>query len=733
MKKIIFSILFCVAVISATAGPVFEYRHSDQESPVKYEIIDGTNTVRTASANVFYEDKVTAYEWWSDTVRVFHHYDYPEYDFNDFPNRNVNNTLHIPSKVQYNGEEYTVTEIGRYSFVKTGASTIYLPSTVKVIREGAFMGDPYKINNIDLGSVEVIEDCAFENFGKNTSPGLNNLFIPASVKTIGKSAFRGNNIQKLHFEEGSNLESIGDYAFYKSQSLNNSEDDNTLVLPSSLKNIGEYAFYQSSNLKKIVFGENLETIGDYAFAWSQALEGVDIPDSVTKIGNGAFYMGIKYNGYIHLGKNISEIGDYAFLNGWVKDLELPASLTKIGFRAFDLQDNHGTSEEDLTDMYVYATVPPEIDPRTFGYPNPNEFAREHWIYYTVCLHVPVGTRQLYKTSPGWENFQCIIDDIADTSSSSMGNIVSYAFTVPSEELNLSDIVGDETWTWEFEKDETFEIDFVDDKKVFSNQYIDLREDGLMKAKEFGQTVVLAYRHDNVSKDPMVQNPTEVEKPTVAAAVIVFVCPTITVVYNTDENPAQQARRKVNEFGEEESGENQSFEDLVNNYATYEHRVVYNSLPKLNIQTPLSVTITKIERGEADKDYNLLDDYTEGLEEITDSKNLIEENGLNYIVPLDPITNNRIIEIYTGSSDKEEEERPGGVVSGVEDVEITAEITVKVSGNSVTVNGAPDDEVITVYNDKGQTVYKSSTKTFMIYRPGVYVATVADGAFKILVK
>ena len=54
-------------------------------------------------------------------------------------------TLSLPSETNYAGKTYTVTGIGREAFANwTGLTSVWLPSSVKYIGEGAFKGCPLK-------------------------------------------------------------------------------------------------------------------------------------------------------------------------------------------------------------------------------------------------------------------------------------------------------------------------------------------------------------------------------------------------------------------------------------------------------------------------------------------------------------------------------------------------------------------------------------------------------------
>jgi hypothetical protein len=105
--------------------------------------------------------------------------------------------------------------------------------------------------------------------------------LPETVTSIGVEAFYKDTSLK-NITLPSSLESIGNDAFYKDTSLENI----TLPSNSNLESIGDYAFYNTS-LVNITLPSNLKSIGGCAFAYTN-LTSVSIPASVTNIGNFAF-------------------------------------------------------------------------------------------------------------------------------------------------------------------------------------------------------------------------------------------------------------------------------------------------------------------------------------------------------------------------------------------------------------------------------------------------------------
>ena len=139
------------------------------------------------------------------------------------------------------------------------------------------------------------------------------------------------------------LVAIADRAFWKVHNIN------SLTLPDSLESIGGSAFESCYNLFSVDLSRctKLTTIAGWAFQDCEHLETVKLPTSLTSIGTSAFN-----TCYDLVSVNLSEctqlrsIEDSAFRFAALTTLDLPQSVTKLGFEAF--LDNNFTSV-DLTE------------------------------------------------------------------------------------------------------------------------------------------------------------------------------------------------------------------------------------------------------------------------------------------------------------------------------------------------------------------------------------------------
>ena len=144
----------------------------------------------------------------------------------------------IPATVSYNGQTYTVTEIGREAFNNSKARSVTLPSTLKYIAAWAF-----------------------------TRTDLQSIVLPPSVKAIGNMAFwSSKQLHSITFNEG--LEVIGTTAFQ-------STAIESIILPKSIKKVDDSAFLGTMNsVRELSIPESLTDIGEKAFCvWGNAVLG----------------------------------------------------------------------------------------------------------------------------------------------------------------------------------------------------------------------------------------------------------------------------------------------------------------------------------------------------------------------------------------------------------------------------------------------------------------------------
>lgn len=595
----------------------------------------------------------------------------------------------------------------------TNVSTVVIPEKAKDSKGNEYI-------------VTAIGDFSFAISYKqsNEAPSVNEFVLPSTLKSIGTGSFFGySNLSKLELPDG--LEEIGASAF------ENCKNIQSLNIPGSVKNIEARAFYNVSNLKSLTFNEGLEYIGDSAFENCSAIDQtVKFPDSLKEIGARAFK---ECESIPHLifGNGLEKVGDEAFLyvDEKINDVFLPASLTDIGHNAFNFQ----TNGSNFTDLYYPNMDPSDIEGDAFGLVDQydeNKWNKDYFIYATVCLHVPVGTIDLYRSKNGWKYFKCIIDDIVPQDPSAgehtdpddpLTYILDYLYLVPGDDIDLNTLIGEtpETFKWyEIPEDENDERAAV----------LTLNPDGTGKAKAYGNVIAIGKRiAQKMNPDGSIVT---VDAP--VGAVIIFVCPTLTVVYdkdNTTDTPGVKSSKAPlkSAYSMTESSE----EDpamLQSSNTTYSHPVVFNSFPKVQINPTPEIIIEKIERASLDQSK---ENYIEGTGLSTVNPELQETSvdyiGVGYegsVVPEHPVAENRLIVVSLTV--------PYGIATEVEQIEIDHKISVKTSQHHLSIVGADENSQVNLVNLNGQVIYNGTHKDFEL-EPGIYIVSVEDATFKAIVK
>ena len=296
-------------------------------------------------------------------------------------------TLTIP-------ENSKLEAIGGYAFYNCAIRSLHLPKTLLSLGARAFYG------NAELSTVEFAEDGALKSIGTyafHSCTGLKELTIPAYIEEIESYAFylgssTTGGLERVVFEEGSHLTTIGARAFYYQSKLKTigeaivENGETVYVMPASLVELDDNAFYECASLEYIRFAENgaLTTLGGNVFAYCDALTEVVLPDTVTEMGSSVFtschglervvlpsnltelpvstfsscyslttvtYHGDKAEteGVVRLPEGISSIGNNSFQNSGISAIIIPAAVTEIGNNVFAVT-NLSAAPNNLTSV-----------------------------------------------------------------------------------------------------------------------------------------------------------------------------------------------------------------------------------------------------------------------------------------------------------------------------------------------------------------------------------------------
>ncbi len=223
---------------------------------------------------------------------------------------------------------------------------------------------------VPVGTVEAYKNAnGWKNFGKIVAPEL------TEDKTFTTSIIADEEPVNATFkviDAENNYVRIGNG---EEPSINDGTTGN-VVIPSyvtgsdgvsyQVKEIADGAFLGCYNLTSITLPQSIEDIGEAAFADCYDLTTMNIPASVTTIGADAF------------------------MSCGLTAVAIPQNVATIGSGAF-------TYCNDLTSVTVAWSEPIVIDEDCFTNAA------------NATLHVPAGTKNLYKTATGWKEFGEIVD------------------------------------------------------------------------------------------------------------------------------------------------------------------------------------------------------------------------------------------------------------------------------------------------------------------------------------
>ena len=161
-------------------------------------------------------------------------------------------------------------------------------------------------------SLEAIEYGAF--YGCTSLKEVNGL---EHVKLINQNAFAYCDISNDISLDS--IHAVGDYAFAGNRNLK------SIKFPSTLSSIGAYAFMDNTRLTSFDVSDSGKVkYGPYVFMGCRDLETITLDTAV--IPAGAFY-GCSNLKNVHIGKNVSYIGEYAFTDTKVSSFDLSAENT----------------------------------------------------------------------------------------------------------------------------------------------------------------------------------------------------------------------------------------------------------------------------------------------------------------------------------------------------------------------------------------------------------------------
>ena len=284
----------------------------------------------------------------------------------------------IPSKVSYNGINYSVISVEREAFYNCNELTsITISDGITVIEDFAF-ADCIGLNSLSIpGSVKEIGDLAFgycenlksvdlangiEKIGDNAfsyCKSLTSVIIPPSISYISNDSFlRCSGLTDISVDPGN--------TYYDSRNNCNAiieTNSNMLILgcknsaiPLDVVAIGPNAFDGCTGLTSITIPNSVVDLADWAFAGCSGLKAITIPDAVEHIGYYAFYGCIGLSS-VTIPAGVKRIGEQAFTN--LKTITVDAGNT-----VYDSRDGCNAIIETATNTLIVgcdgSKIPAEV-------------------------------------------------------------------------------------------------------------------------------------------------------------------------------------------------------------------------------------------------------------------------------------------------------------------------------------------------------------------------------------
>ncbi|MBR0380896.1 MAG: leucine-rich repeat protein [Eubacterium sp.] len=262
--------------------------------------------------------------------------------------------------INYKGEDQKLTlpeEVDGCPVTSVGQRVFYDKETEKVADTVISLTFPDSLEEIDVEAFSGIRSLTSVKFGRNLKKigsyafqacGITKIDLPDSLKVLGREAFGSTLLTEAEIPAG--IESVGAIPFGESGELKAirvkgrnkavtekdgvlfSADGKTLIqypnakgkkytVPDGTLTIG-YGAFGHTNIEEITFADSVETIAECSFFGCGNIKSLVLPKNLKELGGQAFGDIVLY-------------GDFDE-RPYIKEVVIPAGVTRIGSRPFDV-------------------------------------------------------------------------------------------------------------------------------------------------------------------------------------------------------------------------------------------------------------------------------------------------------------------------------------------------------------------------------------------------------------